>query len=72
MEAWGGSCEQAFAEEYLPEMRESLAQAEIDESELDLSADVVVIPDSAVTFGGEPSTDGDTTLIERDGKWWIS
>jgi hypothetical protein len=67
-----GTCESVFAEEYPPESRAAFAEVSVDEDALDTSADVVVIPESAVTFAGQPSTDGPTTVVERDGKWWIT
>lgn len=69
---FAGTCESAFAREYPPDVRAGLGDVEIDEAQLDLSADIVVIPESAVTFDGQPSTDGDTTVVERDGMWWIT
>lgn len=67
-----GSCETFFAEQYPAETRSAFAEVTVDEDALDTSADVVVIPESAVTFDGQPSTDGPTTVVERDGKWWIT
>ena len=61
-----------MAKEYPPQKRSSLTDVEIDMGGVDTSADVVKIPQSAVTFGGKPSNDGDTTLLKRDGKWWIT
>lgn len=69
---FAGTCEGAFAREYPPDVRAELVNVEIDESQLDMTADTVVIPESAVTFDGQPSTDGDTTVVERDGSWWIT
>lgn len=67
-----GSCEGHFADQYPPDTRAAMVNIEIDEQQLDTTADTVVIPESAVTFDGMPSADGDTTVVERDGAWWIT
>lgn len=69
---FGSTCEVAMAMEYPPETRTKMTDIEISMADVDTSADVVKIPEQAVSFGGQPSHDGDTTLVERDGKWWIT
>ena len=69
---FGSTCEVAMAKEYPPERRAKMTDVEIAMDEVDTSADVVKIPEKAVSFGGRPSDDGDTTLVKREGKWWIT
>ncbi|WP_404351683.1 hypothetical protein LG324_02995 [Phycicoccus jejuensis] len=69
---FGSTCEAAMAKEYPPETREKMTDVEIDMGGVDTSADVVTIPEEAVSFDGQPAHDGDTTLVRRDGKWWIT
>ncbi|WP_404390392.1 hypothetical protein [Humibacillus xanthopallidus] len=69
---FGSTCEVAMAKEYPPETRAKMTDVEIDMDGVDTSADVVKIPEKAVSFGGRASDDGDTTLVKRDGKWWIT
>ncbi|WP_404380512.1 hypothetical protein LL946_10825 [Knoellia locipacati] len=62
----------AMAKEYPPETRAKMTDVEIAMADVDTSADMVKIPEQAVSFGGQPSHDGDTTLVKRDGLWWIT
>lgn len=69
---FGATCETAMAKEYPAEKRRAMKDVDVDSDALDMSADVVTVPETAVTFDGKASADGDTTVIERDGKWWIT
>ena len=57
---------------WLCKIEPPMAGVEVDRDALDVSTDVVVVPEEAVTFDGTGSTDGDTTVVRRENKWWIT
>jgi hypothetical protein len=70
--AAGTDCQSFFAKQYDPGKRAGLADVKVDAKAVQVNGDTAVVPESAVTFGGRPSSDGDTKLALRDGKWFVA
>ena len=68
----GGNCESAFARLYPADKRKAIEDVAVDEKKVERNGDTARVPESAVTFGGEPSTDAATQTVRRDGKWWVT
>ena len=72
MATFGSTCEVAMSKEYPADKRAHMSNVKVNMDSVNTSTDVVKIPAEAVTFDGQPSNDGDTTMVKRDNKWWIT
>lgn len=70
--AAGTDCQSFFAKQYDPGKRAALKDVKVDAKAIEVNGDTAVIPESAVTFGGHPSSDGDTKVALQDGKWFVT
>jgi len=70
--ATGGDCQTYLGKKYDPTARAEFADVKVDAKAIQVNGDTAVVPESAVTFGGHPSSDGDTKLALRDGKWFVA
>jgi hypothetical protein len=71
-ERMGGTCQLAVSQQYDEEDRASFVDVQVDPDLIEVNGDTATVPESAVTFAGEPSSDGSTDLVRQDGKWWIA
>jgi hypothetical protein len=69
--ASGSDCQTFMADHYPAELLAKIRDVGIDTSKIRRNGDTALIPEDAVTFGGEPSNDDDTKVVRRNGKWWI-
>jgi hypothetical protein len=69
--ASGSDCQTYMADHYTPEERSQLGGVMVDASKIQRNGDTAVVPESAVTFSGRPSSDDDTKVVRSNGKWWI-
>ncbi len=70
--ATGGDCQTYLGKKYDPTARAAFADVKVDAKAIQVNGDTAVVPESAVTFGGHPSSDGDTKVELRDGKWFVT
>ncbi len=70
--ATGGDCQSYLGKKYDPTARAAFADVKIDAKAIQVNGDTAVVPESAVTFGGHPSSDGDTKVALQDGKWFVT
>jgi len=70
--AAGTDCQSFFAKQYDPGRRAGLKDVKVDAKAIQVNGDTAVVPESAVTFGGHPSSDGDTKVALQDGKWFVT
>lgn len=70
--ATGSDCQTYLGKKYDPTARAGFANVKVDAKAVQVNGDTAVVPESAVTFGGQPSSDGDTKLALRDGKWFVA
>lgn len=68
----GSDCQTYLAKQYDPTKRAGLTAVKIDASMTRTNGDTAVVPQDAVTFHGQPSSDADTTTAKQDGKWWLT
>ena len=68
----GTDCQSFLAKHYDPTARAGLADVKVDAKAIQVNGDTAVVPESAVTFGGHPSSDGDTKVALQDGKWFVA
>ena len=68
----GSDCQGYLAKQYDPAKRAALKGVKIDASRTRTNGDTAVVPEDAVTFRGQPSSDADTTTAKQDGKWWLT
>jgi len=68
----GVECQSFLAKHYDPKARAGFADVKVDAKAIQVNGDTAVVPESAVTFGGRPSSDGDTKVALRDGKWSVA
>ena len=64
----GVDCQRYLTKHYDPTARAGFA----DVKAIQVNGDTTVVPESAVTFGGQPSNDGDTKVALQDGKWSVA
>lgn len=70
--ATGGDCQSYLGKKYDPTARAGFADVKVDAKAIQVNGDTAVVPESAVTFGGHPSSDGDTKVALQDGKWFVT
>ncbi len=70
--ATGGDCQTYLGKKYDPTARAAFADVKVDAKAIQVNGDTAVVPESAVTFGGHPSSDGDTKVALQDGKWFVT
>ncbi len=70
--ATGGDCQSYLGKKYDPTARAAFADVKVDAKAIQVNGDTAVVPESAVTFGGHPSSDGDTKVALQDGKWFVT
>ncbi len=70
--ASGGDCQTYLGKKYDPTARAGFADVKVDAKAVQVNGDTAVVPESAVTFGGHPSSDGDTKVALQDGKWFVT
>ena len=68
----GTDCQTYFGKKYNPSVRAGFADVKVDAKAVQVNGDTAVVPESALTFSGHPSSDGDVTVALRDGKWFVS
>ncbi len=68
----GVDCQTYLAKHYDSKARAGFADVKVDAKAIQVNGDTAVVPESAVTFGGHPSSDGDTKLALHDGKWFVT
>lgn len=68
----GVDCQTFLARHYDKTARAAFAGVKVDKNAIRVNGDTAVVPESAVTFGGHPSRDGDTKMTLTDGKWSVA
>lgn len=69
--ASGTDCQSFMANHYDASTRARMVDVKVDASRTRRNGDTAVVPQSGVTFAGQPSNDSDTKTVRSDGKWWI-
>ncbi|MGN6332985.1 MAG: hypothetical protein ACTHOD_15265 [Motilibacteraceae bacterium] len=67
-----GSCQLALKQHYTDALRAQIQDVKVDEGAVKVAGDGAFVPQSAITFGGQPSKDGDQQAIRLNGKWFLS
>ncbi|MGN6242904.1 MAG: hypothetical protein ACTHQ3_04440 [Motilibacteraceae bacterium] len=67
-----GSCQLALKQHYTDALRAQLKDVKVDEGAVKIAGDGAFVPQDAITFGGQPSKDGDQQAIRLNGKWFLS
>jgi hypothetical protein len=65
------TCEAALFTSYTVDNQRDFSDPAVDESKVQVNGENANVPESAVTFDGQPSTDGDNPLILIDGQWYL-
>ena len=68
----GADCQTFLAKHHDQAARAGLRDVKGDAGAIRVNGDTAVVPESAVTFGGQPSHDGDTQESKQDGRWGVS
>ena len=68
----GVDCQTYLAKHYDATARAGFADPKVDKAAITVNGDTAVVPESAVTFGGKPSHDGDTKVALKGGKWSVA
>ena len=68
----GADCQTYLAKKYDTTARAAFARVKVDAKAIQVNGDTAVVPESAVTFDGRPSSDGGTKVALRDGKWFVA
>lgn len=70
--AAGTDCQSFLAGHYNPQGRDTFRDVRVDPAKVQRNGDTAVVPEEAVTFGGQRSSDEDTPTVKQDGKWWVT
>ncbi len=68
----GSDCASYIADHVDGAKRASYIDVKVDAKAIQVNGDTAVVPESAVTFGGQPSSDGDDKVILLNGKWFAA